>query len=92
MDRSNMQLFAVLLFVLALIQVATPESLCLNTCPTPDGKTVCAYNGCFFNTEFCTIKTFNCHRQVKGMSVVKVVSEGVCNNETQTPYCTTVTF
>ncbi|BFG05376.1 uncharacterized protein DMAD_04124 [Drosophila madeirensis] len=84
---------AVLLLVLALLlQVAVPQMLCPNNCPTPDGKMVCAFNGCYFNTEFCTIKTFNCHRKERGMSVIKVISEGECNNETQTPYCTTVPF
>ncbi|EDW31471.1 GL10950 [Drosophila persimilis] len=91
-----MKLVAVLLFVFALIQAAfqeaTPERLCPNTCPTPDGTMVCAFNGCYFNTELCTIKIFNCARKVKGMSVVKLVSDKQCNNETHTPYCTAVTF
>ncbi|XP_034120186.1 uncharacterized protein LOC117578668 [Drosophila guanche] len=84
---------AVLLLVVALlVQVAVPRMLWPNNCPKPDGKMVCAFSGCYFNTEFCTINTFNFHRKERGLSVIKVISEGACNNETQTPYCLTVMF
>ncbi|XP_023037926.1 uncharacterized protein LOC111519859 [Drosophila willistoni] len=72
-----------------IVLVHRIQAECISNCTGVNITEACAYNGCFFNAELCSLSYFNCHRQLRGANLFFVASMGLCTRE-HVPRCTTL--